>query len=177
MRLEVGFRFRLRFPQENLPFWAARFEDSEEEAVERLAAAARSRGHLTLSEFLALCRWKTPRSQPGCRKNSAERVRRISRAALAAADESEKMPLLLSLQGVGVATASVILHFCDVRPFPIVDTRALWSLSWTRPPSRTADFWRAYTDFTRSLSRSARIGMRDLDRALWQYSKERQAKQ
>ena len=167
-------RFRLRFPASDILFWAARFDDSGTEAVGRLAARARARGYLTRSEFLALCRWKTPRSQPRCRKNPAARVRRITRGALAAPDGREKARLLLSLDGVGWPTASVILHFCDATPFPILDTRALWTLGFPKPPGYTAEFWDAFTGFARETARSAGVDLRTLDRALWQYSKERQ---
>jgi hypothetical protein len=68
----------------------------------------------------------------------------------------------------------VILHFCDPLPFPILDYRALWSLGYPKPPSYTYEFWSDYTAFTRELARSTGHSMRDLDRALWQYSKENQ---
>ena len=169
-------RFRLRFPLSDIPRWAARFTDSESNVVERLASRVRGRGHLTRAEFLALCRWKTPRSQPLCARNSAARIRRVTRAALSSPEEERKAPHLLSLDGVGWPTASVILHFCDERPFPILDVRALWSLGFSRPPSCSPEFWKAYVAFIRRLARAAGADMRTVDRALWQYSKERQNK-
>ncbi len=84
------------------------------------------------------------------------------------------MELLLPLAGVGWPTASVILHFCDAKPFPILDTRALWSLGLRKPPAYSLPFWRACVEFTRGLAASAGCDLRTLDRALWQYSRERQ---
>ncbi len=86
------------------------------------------------------------------------------------------MYILRSLSGVDWPTASVILHFCDPVPYPILDYRVLWSLGFPKPPRFTFDFWRAYTDFTRRLSQSSGHDIRTVDRALWQYSKAHQGK-
>ena len=51
---------------------------------------------------------------------------------------------------------------------------ALWSLGFSRPPAYTVDFWLAYTRFMRDLAAASGHSMRELDRALWQYSKENQ---
>ena len=167
--------FKLRFRPDDIPLWARAYSyPDEERLVEELAPRARARGHLTRTEFLRLCRWKTPRSQPRCARNSAARVREATQIALASADEQAKIYILRSLAGVEWPTASVILHFCDAKPYPILDYRALWSLGFDKPPSYTFAFWWAYTEFTRELARSNGQDMRTLDRALWQYSKEHQ---
>ncbi|MGH7322475.1 MAG: hypothetical protein ACRELA_23010, partial [Candidatus Rokuibacteriota bacterium] len=82
--------------------------------------------------------------------------------------------ILRTLAGIEWPTASVILHFCDGRPYPILDYRALWSLGFAKPPAYTFDFWWAYTDFARVLAQSTGHDMRTLDRALWQFSKAHQ---
>lgn len=58
--------------------------------------------------------------------------------------------------------------------YPILDYRALWSLGIDPPPAYDFPFWRAYTLACRELAAGAGVSMRDLDRALWQYSKENQ---
>ncbi len=50
----------------------------------------------------------------------------------------------------------------------------LWSLGHAKPPAYTVDFWLAYTRFMRDLAVASGLSMRELDRALWQYSKENQ---
>jgi len=74
-----------------------------------------------------------------------------------------------------VATASVLLHFGYRDLYPILDFRALWSLS-VEPPKEGYDFefWSAYTTHCRELARQAEVDMRTLDRALWQYSSDNQ---
>ncbi len=78
------------------------------------------------------------------------------------------------LAGVGWPTASVVQHVFDPLPFPIIDYRALWSLKQDVPTQYSYHFWHEYTVFTRALAAGIGCEMRTLDRALWQYSKERQ---
>ena len=59
-------------------------------------------------------------------------------------------------------------------PYPILDYRALWTLGVEKPPAYHFDLWSAYTQYCRELAREIGVSMRDLDRALWQYSKENQ---
>ena len=169
------FVFRLRFPRPEIADWASRYSyPAEDSIVDAVGPAVRARGYLKRGEFLRLCRWKTPRSQPRCAENSASQVREATAIALATDDERAKMYVLRSLAGVEWPTASVILHFCDGRPYPILDYRALWSLGYQKPPAYTFDFWMAYTAFTRELARSTGLSMRIVDKALWQYSKQHQ---
>lgn len=165
--------FKLRFPVREIPCWAGRYR-GEDRIVEVLAPRARKRGYLRRREFLILCEWKTPRSKPKCARNPESRIREATRLALATTDDRAKIGILRLLEGVEWPTASVILHFCDRLPYPILDYRALWSLGYANPPTYTFDFWWAYTRFMRELARRTKWSMRDLDRSLWQYSKEKQ---
>lgn len=168
-------KFRLRLPESELSAWGRRYVDPGDDAIEeRIAPAARARGHLTRDEFLELCRWKTPRSQPRCAENREEFVREVTRLALAATDEELKIRVLLLLTGVGWPTASVMLHFCDRGRYPVLDVRALWSVGVRQVPEYTFSLWWPYTCFVRGISDRTKLSMRVIDRALWQYSKQRQ---
>jgi hypothetical protein len=168
--------FRLRFSEAHLPELAERYSYTANDGELRtvLRAAVRARGHLERKEFLQICRWKTARSKPLVSGNDQFKVRIITRAAFATKDESLKMDLLRTLEGVEWPTASTLLHFCDERPYPILDYRALWSLGYDKAPNYTTEFWLAYVVFTRDLAKRLRQEIRTIDRALWQYSKERQ---
>jgi hypothetical protein len=168
--------FQLRFPQAQVAHWAARYLNTANDTAlrARLRPVVRARGCLTRDEFLEICKWKSPRSQPRCAENAAFTVRTVTRAAFGARDEPLKIDLLRTLQGVEWPTASTLLHFCDRRPYPILDFRALWSLGFSRVPRYTMEFWLAYLKFTRQLARRLDLDIGTLDRALWQYSKERQ---
>lgn len=168
-------RFRLRMPAGELARWARRCAyPGEADTEQRAVPTARARGYLMQNESLELCRWKTPRCQPRCAANSGDLVREVSQIALATAHEEVKIRVLLLLAGVGWPTASVILHFCDHRRDPILDVRALWSASLRRLPTHTFSLWREDTCFVRGISDRTGLTMRTIDRALWQYSKERQ---
>jgi hypothetical protein len=168
--------FKLRFPRQRIPEWskAYSYDGSDARFLSEIRLAVQKRGYLTAAEFRDICYWKTPRSQSRCRQNTADEIRVLSRAALATTDEALKMELLRLLHGVEWPTASTLLHFCDRRPYPILDYRALWSLGYSRPPRYTMPFWLSYVGYVRRLARTTGHSIRTVDRALWQYSKARQ---
>ncbi len=167
-------RFRLRFPLSQIPRWSAAPGDDDERELARIGARARRTGYLRRQDLLALARWKTPRSRPRVESNSDSFVRSVTRRALSAGDESPRIELLTRLDGVGWPTASVILHFCHEDPYPVLDTRALWSFGIERPPAYRFEFWWRYTLACRRAAERAGCSMRALDRAAWRFSKERQ---
>jgi len=72
-------------------------------------------------------------------------------------------------------TASVILHFSHLDPYPIIDFRALWTVSMEVPGQYNFDIWWQYVGLCRDLATKSSLNMRMLALALWQYSKENQA--
>lgn len=131
-----------------------------------------ARGSMTKAELRTIARWKAPRSAGYMEKNSEEYVREISSIALTSEVERTRVEALTLLDGVQWATASVILHFYHNDPYPIVDFRALWTI--TVPSKYTFEFWWRYVEYCRKLAKRARLEMRELDKGLWQYSKENQ---
>ena len=93
---------------------------------------------------------------------------------MATEDERARIQSLTLLDGVSWPTASVILYLFHRDPYPILDFRALWSLSLDVPVQYRFDFWLPYVRCCRDLAQRANVDMRTLDRALWQYSKENQ---
>ena len=83
----------------------------------------RRRGHLTKREFLAICRWKSPRAIRHYLKNSPARIRRQSAAALAARSERARFEALTALDGVGAPMASAILTLTNPRRYGVIDIR------------------------------------------------------
>ena len=90
-------------------------------------------------------------------------------------DLEEQVDHLLALASVGLPTASVLLHFALPEALPILDVRALESLGVTGRSSYTPAFWAGYVTACHELAAANGISLRTLDRALWQYSKERSA--
>jgi hypothetical protein len=168
--------FRLRFPEEKIPYWAARYEyRGEAELIAGPVASSRDRGYLTKPDFLLIARWKSPRSSSRCAKNEPSFVEELTRLALAPATSPRlRIEGLTLLSGVNWPTASVILHFCHREVYPILDFRALWSLRCAGPSSYDYAFWNDYVVFVRALCDQVGLDIRTVDRALWQYSKEHQ---
>ena len=132
------------------------------------------RGHLTKDELSKVAYWKAPRSSGHAKKNSDQYVSDITRFAFATNCERARIESLTLLDGVSWPTASVILHLFHRDPYPILDFRALWSVSLDAPKQYSFDFWSPYVEFCRGVAGSAGVDLRTLDRALWQYSKENQ---
>jgi hypothetical protein len=173
MKPQYPSPFRLRIPLPQLAVWASRYDASQDALIETdIAPRAKKRGWLSKPDFLSLARWKSPRSQSRCARNSEEYIKAVTQTALSTPDERLRIEVLTLLQGVSWPTASVILHFAHSDPYPILDVRALWSVGVETPPSDyTFEFWHRYTQFCQELARKSKVTMRTLDRALWQYSK------
>jgi hypothetical protein len=173
---EAMSRFKLRFDEATIPALAKRYSFPDEDKIlSEVAPRARIQGYFTKGDFEYLCRWKTQRSKSRVRKNSPKLIEDATRIALSTVHEELRIGVLTLLHGVSWPTASVVLHFAHQDPYPIIDFRALWSLGIeTRPQFYTFDYWWEYTQFCRELAGRCLVSMRDLDRALWQYSKENQ---
>jgi len=166
--------FHLRFSADDIPQWAGNYKDSDDTPT-RLGKMAKARGFITREEFLAIGKWKSPRSRPHQERNEDEFVREVTGVALGTTGERLRIEVLTLLDGVDWPTASVLLHFAHHERYPILDFRALWSLSIEQAPSQyDFEFWSEYTRFCRDLADRAGVDMRTLDRALWEYSKENQ---
>jgi hypothetical protein len=171
---------RARISLREIPVYAARYEyPGKEGGLNARKKAIKTRGCLALVDLCAVCDWKAPRAAGHARKNTDAEVREISRLALSSAEERVRIEVLQVLHGVNYPTASVILHFFHPDPYPIIDYRALWTLGFEQPSQYTFDFWWRYLESCRSLFRRVlrdvpNLTMRELDRALWQYSKENQ---
>lgn len=145
----------------------------EEKIFPQMFTSYRENGHLTKEQFLAVCRWKTPRSQKWCSQNGADLVEEVSRLALKTRSEQIRIEIWLILAGVQWPTASVFLHFAFPQRYPILDFRALDALGTEVPSQYTFAFWWKYTNFCQELAQQAGVSMRVLDRALWIYSASR----
>ncbi|HEY6398276.1 MAG TPA: hypothetical protein VIX82_12560 [Solirubrobacteraceae bacterium] len=168
--------FELQFPADQIEALASRFGYAADARLLAAGAAARTRGHYTREEFIAICAWKTVRSRPRVAANAERAVVDATGQALAAADEATRMSALLELEGVGVPTASVLLYFAFPDDYPILDVRALESLGVNPRSQYPVSFWLQYLSACRELARRTGVSTRTLDKALWQHSKERAAR-
>jgi hypothetical protein len=133
---------------------------------------AGGRLHLTGAELRWIGEWKTPRIRPQIAQNSEAAVRGVTGAAFLSRDDAMRLRLLLGLRGVGVAVASVVLHFADPRRYPIYDTRvraALRRLGTRKRFSPTPAGWVDYAATLRALAEGYGVSLRTLDKALWRF--------
>ena len=169
-------QFSLRFDGQEIRSWASRYEYGGDEEIEQvIVPRIRRRGWIGRQDFLALCWWKSPRTQRRCEQNGSDFIKAVTLTAYATRVERLRIEVLTLLDGVSWPTASVLLHFGLPNRYPILDYRALWSLSVQAPREYDFALWWAYTTHCRALARRYKVSMRTLDRALWQYSNENQS--
>lgn len=132
-----------------------------------------SHRYLNRQNFLKLCMWKSPRPKKHYedKLNSDSRIGEITKLAIGSKDEYLKITVLQLLKGVSWPVASVILHFAEPDKYTIMDFRAIWSLGMQQPKIYDFDFWENYTETVRSIAKNAKVTLRNLDKALWVYSK------
>ena len=163
--------FKLKFPTSEIKNYAERYSYrlSEDELVKN-KEPIQLRGYLTEKELQFIASWKTPRSKPKVATNSEEFIKEVTQIAFSTNNEKLRIEILTLLTGVGWPTASVILHFYHPDHYPIIDFRALYSLSrkQIKPQEYNFYFWKSYTDYTKKLADEAKVSMRILDKALWQ---------
>jgi hypothetical protein len=143
-----------------------------ERRLKRRLARRRVRGplYLTGAELRWVGEWKTPRIRPQIARNTEAGVRGVTAAAFLASGDATRLQVLLGLRGVGVAVASVVLHFAEPRRYPIYDVRvrgALRRLGVRRRFPPTAAAWADYAALLRGLAARHRVSLRTLDKALW----------
>ena len=158
-----------------------REDDPATTALVRRLAAIRRRGWFTRGEFLAMCRWKSPRSIRHCERNGAARIRAVSRALLATRDEGRRLELLVGLSGVSVPTASAILTLVDPRRYGVLDIR-VWQLLYVmravdrRPHGVgfTAADWITYLTTLRRAASALHATVRQVEYSLFLCHRSRQ---
>ncbi len=132
-------------------------------------------GHLSKSDFLTVCEWKTQRTKSRCAANDETYIHEISSLALTTTSEQLRIQVWTLLRGVSWPTASVFLHFAMPDRYPILDFRAIWSLESVVPTPYNFDYWQRYAECCRSIAGENDVSMRTLDQSLWEYSKRNQS--
>ena len=164
---------KLKFNRECVPYWASVYKFKDETPVDQLVGQVQKRGYLRRSELKTVGKWKSRRSAGKIDNNERSLVLEVTRFALHTTCDKAAIESLTILHGVGAPTASVILHFFHKQDYPILDFRALWSVSLIEGDKYSYSYalWSDYVKFCREEAKEADVCMRDLDRALWQYSK------
>lgn len=101
-------------------------------------------------------------------------IRDALRLAMSAETIRAAIAVLRGLGGVDIPVASAILTAINPKRYTILDFRALEALG-SSPSSYTINFYLEYLDYCRALADENGVTLRELDRALWQWSKEQTA--
>ena len=107
-------------------------------------------------------------------------IRRVTRQAFKQRDPARAIDLLVNdheghgLRGAGYPVASTILTFHDPARYTVIDPRALMALHVLgriekppKPGMYSGAFYSRYFAECRQLAREVRLGLRDVDRALY----------
>lgn len=165
---------QLRIPTDKLRYYLKRYDASADQKLEDIQLEAKSKGYMTKEQLHRLAQWKSPRRANLTLDNPEPLVQEITTFAFAAKHEVSRIGALVLLNGVQYPTASVILHFCVDESYPILDFRAIYSLGLKQPYGYTPSYWINYVEICRKISQSNGLSVRELDMALWQYSREHQ---
>ena len=166
---------QLRFPISEVGYWSSRYDYPPDSRVSDLVPLVREQGYLTHEQLLVVVNWKAPRSRGLAESAAPELVVDATRIALSTPHEELRIGAPSLVPGVGYPMACVLLHFFHPDAYPIIDYRALWSLSLEQTYSYyTFRAWWRYVEACRRFSREAGVDMRTFDRALWQFSNENQ---
>ncbi|MFG5121779.1 hypothetical protein [Methylorubrum sp. POS3] len=132
----------------------------------------RRRDFLLFDDFVRIAEWKT-RRQKGRYPLNRNYVEDVTGLAFRQYNERRKIALLCTMDGVDVPVASAILHFGYDATYPIMDVRAVWTLWNVKGAHHCQDRnWVRYLDDCRNTADYYDVTVRELDKALWQYSFE-----
>jgi hypothetical protein len=142
------------------------------------------RPYVDKERFVEIATWKSQRPLRHYESNDDDLVQEVTALAFAARRDDLKLRLLTLLDGVGVPVASTILHFAFPDRHPIMDVRAVTTLThlglWTRAGPVQPGFtgfsvedWQAYTHLMRDHASRLGVTLRELDKALWKSDEAR----
>jgi hypothetical protein len=151
-------------------------KDRVKEARAFEAGACIRQGDFSRKPLEMIYEWKTRgRGKGWLARNSDEEICDALRLAVMAETERAAVAVLKGLQGVDVPVASAILTAIDQERYTAIDFRALEALG-VKIPLPTINDYLEYLAYCREQAREWKVPLRDLDRALWQWSKEQSGK-
>jgi len=153
-------------------------EDVETKKLIEYCKPARKRGFLTQEEFIKICKWKSPRPLKYYINNSEENIKNITQKAFSTKFEKRKIEILIKLNGVCVRVASSILAIIYPEMYGVLDfhvRNSLENFNIIKKKSMNYDVkdWYRYIMIIRHFAKKFNVTPRDIDRALWNYDKEK----
>jgi len=156
--------------KEDIEYWAGRYGADDEQFFQ--AGKKLREGDFSLSNLKIIVAWKSVRRIDLINKNTDYEIADALRLALEAKEPRSAMAVLVGLQGVGEPMASSILTAIDPEKYTVIDYRALEALGVTVPNNYFEFYLLHYLTECKRLASEAGVSLRELDRALWQWSVE-----
>jgi hypothetical protein len=145
---------------------------SDEDKDALTAGAAIATGDFSRRNLERIFRWKTrDRGKSRLSRNSDEEIRDCLRLAVNAATPRAAIAVLTGLYGVDTPVASAIMTAVRPQAFTILDFRALDALG-CQTDNRSIPFYLVYLEYCNNQANRWGMTLRQLDRALWQWSRE-----
>ncbi|MBU0591683.1 MAG: hypothetical protein ABIJ10_01905 [Candidatus Micrarchaeota archaeon] len=129
---------------------------------------------LNKKQLLDIVRWKASRQLGNAKKNDEDWIKEVSHNSFTCNNQDRRIEYLTLLSGVDYATASTILHFVYKDEYPIIDFRALRTVTGNRYETyQYPKLWVPYCKFCGEMTKGYGVDMRTLDKALWQFDNEK----
>jgi hypothetical protein len=167
-----NYCFQLEIEPPKINDLAQRYDSREDEKPLQAGRDIRDGAH-SRANLITIFDWKTNgRGRKRLCANTDIEIADALRIAVEAKTERASVAVLCGLNGVAVPVASAILTAIDPNRYTIIDFRALEALGYTGS-DRTINFYLGYLSKCRDLAKEYKVSLRDFDRALWQWSKDR----
>jgi hypothetical protein len=155
----------------------AQQHETSAEGKEALEAGRAIRGgDFSVEPLRTIYIWKTGgRGKSRLERNSEAEIKEALHLASIAKEPRSAIAVLVGLSGVDVPVASAILTAMYPKKYTILDFRALEALG-NRTKDRSLRFYLSYLRYCIELARKWGMPLRDLDHALWDWSKHRKKK-
>ena len=166
--------FTLPYKSFDIARWVRKFRSDTAEMDRETAAfeAGRrlARGPATLQDLETVARWKSARRIALLSKNGHKDIVEACRTALTSSVD-DAVRALQALHGVGVPMASAILTVMNQDEYTVISVRVLEALGQQGSPS--IPVYVCYLRYCRQLAKERGVSLRELDQALWAFSKYR----
>lgn len=153
---------------------AADYKDDKEKAALAAGRAIRD-GDLSPENLRIIYRWKARnRGKSRLTQNSDPEIRDALRLALCAKTPRSAIAVLTGLYGINTPVASAVMTAIRPKTYTVLDFRALEALG-NPTAARSVPFYLSYLNYCTDLASRWKMPLRQLDRALWQWSAARSA--
>lgn len=132
-----------------------------------------SLGTISKATFIEILNWKTPRLKGIVKLDEFSYYEEGIKNALKAPD-NQKLSILDDLYGIGVPTASTILHLSSPSKFPIMDKRTAETLKYHKGLERDTRSVKNYARFCEVIHDIKQVSgctLREIDKAIFAYHK------